>query len=177
MGVESGAKSFIKVEKCFSLAGREYQITWKDDDHDYWIIEEDEGLGEAIAFFGSDEQPVPSSSSLLSGYSSGSSGKKITVHVTIRIGYDGPSLSETSSIASRDEYDLQDDRSSIDLSNISRSELEDDEITVSSKNTTSVAPTRKLAHTETPETIVSRYFDKSWTISEILPARSSRFTC
>lgn len=120
-----------------------------------WPIMEDEDLGEAIAFFGSEEQPPNSGSSLLSGYSSGSSGKKITVQVTIRIDYDGPSLSETSSIASREEYDLQDEQSSIDLSSISRSELEDDEITVSSKNTSSGVATKRQLDMATPETIVS----------------------
>jgi hypothetical protein len=66
---------------------------------------------------------------------SSSGSRKITIYVDVCVDYDGPSLSETSSIASRDEFEVGEDQSEWDLSNISRSELEDDEVTVSSKDT------------------------------------------
>ena len=101
-------------------------------------------MEEAISYFGSEgvEPPVPSNMSVSSSGRSSSGSRKITIYVDICVDYDGPSLSETSSIASREEFEVEDNQSDWDLSNISRSELEDDEVTVSSKDTGS-APSQR----------------------------------
>lgn len=131
---------FGQVEKCFSLYQTTYDIVWTDDEGDRCSIREDSDLDEAISYFGSEgaEPPVPSNMSVSSSGRSSSGSRKITIYVDICIDYDGPSLSETSSIASREEFEVDNSQSDWDLSNISRSELEDDEVTVSSKDTGSV---------------------------------------
>lgn len=128
------------MEKCFSLYQTAYDIVWTDDEGDKCSIREDSDLEEAISYFGSEgaEPPGPSNMSVSSSGRSSSGSRKITIYVDICVDYDGPSLSETSSIASREEFDVGDNQSDWDLSSISRSELEDDEITVSSKDTGSV---------------------------------------
>ena len=94
-------------------------------------------MDEAISYFASEgvEPPVPSNASVSSSGRSTSGSRKITIYVDICVDYDGPSLSETSSIASREEFEVGDNQSDWDLSGISRSELDDDEVTVSSKDT------------------------------------------
>lgn len=121
-----------------------YDIVWTDDEGDKCSIREDSDLDEAISYFGSEgvEPPVPSNMSVSSSGRSSSGSRKITIYVDICVDYDGPSLSETSSIASREEFEAGDDQSDWDLSNISRSELEDDEVTVSSKDTGSATGQR-----------------------------------
>ena len=101
-------------------------------------------MEEAISYFGSEgvEPPVPSNMSVSSSGRSSSGSRKITIYVDIYVDYDGPSLSETSSIASREEFEVGNKQSDWDLSSISRSELEDDEVTVSSKDTGS-APSQR----------------------------------
>jgi hypothetical protein len=61
-------------------------------------------LTEAIQYFqaGGDDPPASSAASILSGRSFGS--KKINLRVTVTVDYDGPSLSDTSSLVSMDEY-------------------------------------------------------------------------
>lgn len=128
------------MEKCFALSQTGYDIVWTDDEGDKCSIREESDLEEAISYFGSEgaEPPGPSNASVSSSGRSSSGSRKIIIHVDICIDYDGPSLSETSSIASREEFEVGDDQSDWDLSNISRSELDDDEVTVSSKDTGSV---------------------------------------
>ena len=128
------------MEKCFSLYQAAYDIVWTDDEGDKCSIREDSDLEEAISYFGSEgaEPPGPSNMSVSSAGRSSSGSRKITIYVDICVDYDGPSLSETSSIASREEFEVGDNQSDWDLSNFSRSELEDDEITVSSKDAGSV---------------------------------------
>ena len=101
-------------------------------------------MEEAISYFASEgaEPPIPSNMSVSSSGRSSSGSRKITIYVDICVDYDGPSLSETSSIASREEFEAGDNRSEWDLSNISRSELDDDEVTVSSKDTGSAPDQR-----------------------------------
>ena len=125
------------MEKCFSLYQTAYDIVWTDDEGDKCSIREESDLDEAISYFGSEgaEPPGPSNMSVSSSGRSSSGSRKITIYVDICVDYDGPSLSETSSIASREEFEVGDNQSDWDLSNFSRSELEDDEITVSSKDT------------------------------------------
>lgn len=133
------------MEKCFSLYQAAYDIVWTDDEGDKCSIREESDLEEAISYFASEgvEPPIPSNMSVSSSGRSSSGSRKITIYVDICIDYDGPSLSETSSIASREEFEVGDDnQSDWDLSNISRSELEDDEVTVSSKDTGSAPDQR-----------------------------------
>lgn len=94
-------------------------------------------MEEAISYFASEgvDPPIPSNMSVSSSGRSSSGSRKITIYVDVCVDYDGPSLSETSSIASREEFEVSGSQSEWDLSNISRSELEDDEVTVSSKDT------------------------------------------
>ena len=126
-----------QVEKCFSLYQTAYDIVWTDDEGDKCSIREDTDLEEAISYFASEgvEPPIPSNMSVSSSGRSSSGSRKITIYVDVCVDYDGPSLSETSSIASREEFEVGESQSDWDLSNISRSELEDDEVTVSSKDT------------------------------------------
>jgi len=146
------------VEKCFSLYQTGYDIVWTDDEGDKCLIREESDLDEAISYFGSEaaEPPGPSNMSVSSSGRSSSGSRKITIYVDICIDYDGPSLSETSSIASREEFEVGDNQSDWDLSNLSRSELEDDEVTVSSKDTGSVPGQRARPFSPSVTTAVSR---------------------
>lgn len=146
------------MEKCFSLYQTGYDIVWTDDEGDKCSIREDSDLDEAISYFGSEgaEPPGPSNMSVSSSGRSSSGSRKITIYVDICIDYDGPSLSETSSIASREEFEVGDNQSDWDLSNLSRSELEDDEVTVSSKDTGSVPGQRARPFSPSATAAVSR---------------------
>ncbi|GJE98059.1 ZZ-type zinc finger-containing protein [Phanerochaete sordida] len=134
-----------RVEQCFSLSQTSYAITYTDDDGETTVITTETDLTEAIRYFypgASDDPPLSSAASILSGRSFGRS--KITLRVRITIDYDGPSLSDTSSLASTDEYqNRNDDNFSLSLSSSSvgsgpfggAAEVEDDARTVSSKDT------------------------------------------
>lgn len=99
------------------------------------VINTEADLTEAIRYFcpgGGDDPPLSSAASILSGRSFGRN--KITLRVKITIDYDGPSLSDTSSLASTDEYqDRHDDNFS--LSGSFAGDVEEDARTVSSKDT------------------------------------------
>ncbi|KAF9245358.1 hypothetical protein BU15DRAFT_85673 [Melanogaster broomeanus] len=129
-----------KIEQCFSLYATSYVIAYKDDDGEVTDITTDSDLTEAIQYFqaGCDDPPLSSAASILSGRSFGS--KRITLRVHITVDYDGPSLSDTSSLASLDEYKGR-NRSSGDISWPavvgvgSAGDLDDDSVTVSSRDT------------------------------------------
>ncbi|KAJ7231904.1 hypothetical protein B0H12DRAFT_1146133 [Mycena haematopus] len=93
-----------RVEQAFSLYATSYAISYKDDDGEVTDITTDSDLTEAIQYFqaGADDPPLSSAASILSGRSFGRS--KITLRVSIFVDYDGPSLSDTSSLASLEEY-------------------------------------------------------------------------
>lgn len=80
-------------------------ISYKDDDGEVTDISTDSDLTEAIQYFqaGSDDPPPSSAASILSGRSFGGK-RRITLRVHIMVDYDGPSLSDTSSLASLEEY-------------------------------------------------------------------------
>lgn len=80
-------------------------ISYKDDDGEVTDISTESDLTEAIQYFqaGSDDPPLSSAASILSGRSFGSK-RRITLRVHITVDYDGPSLSDTSSLASLEEY-------------------------------------------------------------------------
>ncbi|KDQ61360.1 hypothetical protein JAAARDRAFT_30782 [Jaapia argillacea MUCL 33604] len=134
-----------KIEQCFSLSATSYVLSYKDDDGEVTDITTESDLTEAIAYFqaGSDDPPLSSAASILSGRSFGS--KKITLRVQINVDYDGPSLSDTSSLASMDEYRTR-SKSEISLSfsaagsGISAGGAQslppdDDSVTISSRDT------------------------------------------
>ncbi|EKM50674.1 uncharacterized protein PHACADRAFT_178406, partial [Phanerochaete carnosa HHB-10118-sp] len=130
-----------RVEQCFSLSQTSYAIAYTDDDGETTVITTEGDLTEAIRYFypgGADDPPLSSTASILSGRSFGRG--KITLRVKITIDYDGPSLSDTSSLASTDEYqNRNDDSFSLSLSTSSAGsfglEPDDDARTVSSKDT------------------------------------------
>ncbi|KAJ7091564.1 hypothetical protein B0H15DRAFT_906686 [Mycena belliarum] len=122
-----------RVEQCFSLYATSYAIAYKDDDGEVTDITTDSDLTEAIQYFqaGNDDPPQSSAASILSGRSFG--GRKITLRVSISVDYDGPSLSDTSSLASLEEYKNR-NGSQRSFSFGAPSEIEDDSITVSSRD-------------------------------------------
>ncbi|KAG6869213.1 hypothetical protein C0993_009076 [Termitomyces sp. T159_Od127] len=92
-----------KIEQCYSLSHTSFAITYKDDDGEITTITSDTDLTEAIQYFhAGDDVPLSSAASILSGRSFGS--RKVTLKVQITVDYDGPSLSDTSSLISLDEY-------------------------------------------------------------------------
>lgn len=99
-------------------------------------------MTEAIQYFqaGVDDAPLSSAASILSGRSFGN--RKITLKVHIAVDYDGPSLSDTSSLASLDEYKARNE-SELSFSLGSPSiDLDDDSVTVSSRDTEAVPRAR-----------------------------------
>ncbi|KAF9047190.1 hypothetical protein BDZ89DRAFT_1099279 [Hymenopellis radicata] len=125
-----------KVEQCFSLSASAYAITYKDDDGEVTDIRNEMDLTEAIQYFqaGTDDPPLSSAASILSGRSFGS--RKITLRVHISVDYDGPSLSDTSSVISLDEYRSRNGSElSFSFGTPSVIEPDDDSVTVSSKDT------------------------------------------
>jgi hypothetical protein len=112
-----------------------FQIQWTDDDKELNYIQNEITLVEAIDYYHSgDEGSVASSGSVFSSRSS-SRHSRITMHVEICVDYDGPSLSDTASLASRDEDSPEGIQSSFSPGELSGSSQDDDAITVSSKDT------------------------------------------
>ncbi|KAI0091463.1 hypothetical protein BDY19DRAFT_930605 [Irpex rosettiformis] len=122
-----------RVEQCFSLPPT-YAITYTDDDGETTDITTESDLTEAIRYFHpGDDPPLSSAASILSGRSFGRG--KITLRVNINVDYDGPSLSDTSSLASREEFESRNGSEfSLSLSASITEEIEDDSVTVSSKD-------------------------------------------
>ncbi|EJU03700.1 hypothetical protein DACRYDRAFT_49374 [Dacryopinax primogenitus] len=125
-----------KVEQCFSLYGSPFLITYMDDDGEVTDISSNHDLTEAINYFsdGDTESVAYSGASSASGRSS--SGKKVTLRVKVNMENDGPSLSDTASLASMDEYvqvERTGERREREVPR-GQAEPEDDAITVSSHN-------------------------------------------
>lgn len=124
-----------QVEQGFSLFAIPFAITYTDDDGEVTDIWTDSDLTEAIRYFSPvhEERPVSSSSSILSGPSI--TRGKITLRVRISVEYDGPSLSDTSSLVSLEEYNNRNSSElSLSLSAAPKAEPDDDSVTVSSKD-------------------------------------------
>ncbi|KAJ7195728.1 hypothetical protein C8J57DRAFT_535228 [Mycena rebaudengoi] len=128
-----------KVEQCFSLYATSYAIAYKDDDGEITDITTDSDLTEAIQYFqaGGDDPPLSSAASILSGRSFGS--RKITLRVEIKVDYDGPSLSDTSSLVSLEEYKNRNGSQKSFSFGAPSVDLDDDSITVSSRDAISRA--------------------------------------
>ncbi|KAI0079350.1 hypothetical protein K474DRAFT_1659161 [Panus rudis PR-1116 ss-1] len=124
-----------RIEQCFALSATGFAITYMDDDGETTDITTDGDLTEAIRYFHpvSDDPPQSSAASILSGRSFGRG--KVTLRVKISVEYDGPSLSDTSSLASMEEYkDRNGSDYSFSLNSSLSEEIEDDAITISSKD-------------------------------------------
>ncbi|KAF8738996.1 Zinc-binding domain, present in Dystrophin, CREB-binding protein, partial [Rhizoctonia solani] len=92
----------VRIEECFSLAASSFTISYTDDDAEVTDINSDSDLTEAVSYFQAGEEIGSSAGSVYSYRSSGP--KKITLRVTVTVDYDGPSLSDTASLASMEEY-------------------------------------------------------------------------
>ncbi|KAI0251773.1 hypothetical protein BJV78DRAFT_407146 [Lactifluus subvellereus] len=122
-----------KIEERFDLAARPFTIQWKDDYGESNFIDNEITLNEAIDYYHSgDESSVTSSGSVFLSRSS-SRHHKITMHVQICIDYDGPSLSDTASLASREDP-FEGSQVSFSAGELSSSPQDDDAVTVSSKD-------------------------------------------
>ncbi|KAJ3516934.1 hypothetical protein NLJ89_g803 [Agrocybe chaxingu] len=136
-----------KVEQCFSLPPASYAISYKDDDGEITTIVTDADLVEAIQYFqAGDDAPLSSAASILSGRSFGL--KKITLRVTITVDYDGPSLSDTSSLASLEEFKGRNGSQQSFSFGTPSVDLDDDSVTVSSRDpgTSSTRNSRTLGN-------------------------------
>lgn len=110
-------------------------INYTDDEGEVTAITTEFDLTEAIRYFhpSSDDPPVSSSASILSGRSF--TRPKVTLRVKIIVDYDGPSLSDTSSLVSLDEFrNRNGSNSSFSFGSQSSVEPDDDARTVSSKD-------------------------------------------
>lgn len=109
-------------------------IAYKDDDGEVTDIATDTDLTEAIQYFqaGTDDPPTSSAASILSGRSFGS--RRITLRVHITVDYDGPSLSDTSSLASMDDYKGRNWSQQSFSFSAAAPEFDDDSVTVSSRD-------------------------------------------
>lgn len=120
-----------KVDRCFALSAASYTISWKDDDGEIVYISTEDDLTEAICYFCSGDDAQSSSGSSILGFGRG---KDVVLNVTIVVDYDGPSLSDTSSLASLDEYRARNGSQRSFSFGSPSIDLEDDSITVSSKD-------------------------------------------
>ncbi|WVO22726.1 uncharacterized protein IAS62_004060 [Cryptococcus decagattii] len=92
-----------RVEECFSLSAAPYSLIYTDDDGEEFSIRSEGDLTEAISYFISGDDDA-----VMSNYSGSGSGvlpyhssmSKITLRLDVVVEYDGPSLSDTSSISS-----------------------------------------------------------------------------
>lgn len=110
-----------------------FQIQWKDDIGEQNYIQDDIALYEAIEFFHSGEEGSVASGSVFTSRSSRH--LRITMFVEICVDYDGPSLSDTASLASRDEDSAEGSQSPFSPGEIPSYPQDDDAVTVSSKDT------------------------------------------
>ncbi|KAF8327205.1 uncharacterized protein EI90DRAFT_2833823, partial [Cantharellus anzutake] len=138
-----------RVEQAFSLSASNFNMTYKDDDGETIELVTDEDLTEAISYFqGGEDHPSSSGNTTWSGHS-GRTTRKITLRIVVFVEYDGPSLSDTSSLASVEEFARTRDRShqavtGAELSSINY-DIEDDMVTISSRDTALAASQKSSA--------------------------------
>lgn len=117
-------------------------MSYQDDDGETTDILSEHDLTEAIQYFhAGPEDNMSSNGSILSGYS-GRVSRKITLRLRVAVEYDGPSLSDTGSLVSMEDYEKRNsgsihlsDTDSFNPSGFVPQELEDDAITISSHDT------------------------------------------
>ena len=138
------------MERCFGLNATPFFIAYVDDDSETISITNEADLTEAINYFkptSTEDPPLSSAASILSGRSFRSS--RITLRVNIIVDYDGISLSDTGSLVSLEEYKNR-NGSGFSLSySAEPREVEDDAITVSSKDIGSKYEAYKAKGTKT----------------------------
>ncbi|RXK37138.1 hypothetical protein M231_05589 [Tremella mesenterica] len=88
-----------RVEECFHLSASPFYFTYTDDDGEEFAIRTDTDLTEAIAYFVSGDDHAGSVYSNTGSITRVPS-QKITVRLDVAVEYDGPSLSDVSSIIS-----------------------------------------------------------------------------
>ncbi|PPQ62874.1 hypothetical protein CVT24_006272 [Panaeolus cyanescens] len=136
----------LKVEQGFSLYATSFSINYKDDDGLITDISTDEDLSEAVQYF---QTGVDDALSILSGRSFG--GRKITLRVDITVDYDGPPLSDTSSLVSLDEFKNRDgSQHSFSFGSPSIGTFDDDSRTVSSSDQTNGNSEKGKGSSSTP---------------------------
>ncbi|KAK4688499.1 hypothetical protein P7C73_g1605, partial [Tremellales sp. Uapishka_1] len=91
-----------RIEECFSLSASPFHLIYTDDDGEDFSIRNEDDLTEAISyFFSGDDEPVSLHSGTGEAHRALSlPAMKITLRLEVIIEYDGPSLSETSSVSS-----------------------------------------------------------------------------
>ncbi|KAI8996601.1 hypothetical protein BD414DRAFT_478498 [Trametes punicea] len=128
-----------QIEKTYGLNNTSFHIAYVDDDTETNFITNEADLTEAINYFKptvNDDAPLSSAASILSGRSFRQS--KITLRVSILVDYDGISLSDTGSLVSLEEYRSRNGSGfSLSQSSMPRREVDDDAVTVSSKDVAS----------------------------------------
>ncbi|KAI0319978.1 hypothetical protein OF83DRAFT_1107303 [Amylostereum chailletii] len=123
-----------RVQYGFSLSAQPFTIKWTDDDGEEAYISTEGELTEAILYHQSADDPPASSGSSILSYKS-SSRNKIMLNVQIHVDYDGPSLSDASSLSSLEEYQER-NRSDQSFSQSGPSPIQDDDaVTVTSTDT------------------------------------------
>jgi len=95
------SKLTVQVEECFHLSASPFFLAYIDDDGEEFSIRSESDLTEAIAYFVSGDDDA-AGASIYSGHSVRIpfTAQKISIRVEVIVEYDGPSLSDTSSISS-----------------------------------------------------------------------------
>ena len=92
-----------QVEECFSLSASAFHLTYTDDDGEEYTLLSDPDLSDAISYFVSGDDGEASYTSMGGtgrGYGLTASAQKITLRLDVIVEYDGPSLSDMSSVSS-----------------------------------------------------------------------------
>lgn len=136
---EADEYSMLKVEQAFALSASNYNMTYEDDDGETTELVSEEDLTDAILYFQGGEDHLSASGGASWPGPSGRMSRKITLRILVSVDYDGPSLSDTASLVSMDEFPRTQDRSNqayagTELS-LGSDELEDDIVTISSRDT------------------------------------------
>lgn len=145
-------------------------MSYQDDDGETTDILSDHDLTEAIQYFhaGADDN-ASTNGSILSGYS-GRMSRRITLRLRVAVEYDGPSLSDTGSLVSLEDYPKH-GHGSLSLSDVDSydshafplQELDDDAVTISSRDT----PNRRInGGTRLIQRDLSSRFSESLSIQE-----------
>lgn len=104
------------MEECFFLSASPFALSYIDDDGEEFTIQNERDLTEAILYFVSGDEEA--NLSIYSGHSAnrmggiGPSTQKISIRIEVILEYDGPSLSDTSSLSSFRTGPFEEDRAS-----------------------------------------------------------------
>ncbi|ORX38912.1 hypothetical protein BD324DRAFT_617855 [Kockovaella imperatae] len=87
-----------RIGECFSLFASPFTLSYTDDDGEEFTVRNEHDLTDAIAYFVSGDDD-DQGSSIRSGLGSTRNPQKIVLRLDVVVEYDGPSLSDTSSIS------------------------------------------------------------------------------